>query len=202
MRNLKKSTLYLFYFLSLVWIAIWGYADRITLHTGDIFIGEIQSEDKGRFYFNRFDFITFQPTWNVKKIEPDVDTLELTPRNGATATLQLPAKYGNAVSVVSQPPMEASHLEFFPDRTYYYTNGERYLRGYLVNRTQESFFRIHVKVKYYDADNLLLFWQDTEVFDCYPQTMKPFIVDTRFVSWPKVVRISFEYIGGKKMGNQ
>jgi hypothetical protein len=173
-------------------------ADRITLFTGDIFIGTILTTEENQFVFERFGFRTVHAQWDVKKIESGVETIGI---DGATASLSIPA-YDKTIEIISQPPIEASHLEFYPARHYQVTSAWRYLRGYLVNRTQNSFWKIDAQLKYYDDNKKLLFWQNVELFDVFPMTMKCFIVDTRFAPWDKVTQLAIVFIGSKKMPAQ
>ncbi len=180
----------------LVFCVTSAQADRITLHTGDIFIGHNIELVERQYHIERFGFMTMHPQWDVKLVEAGVETLEL---GAATDSLKIPGYGGHVIRVESKSPLEASHLEFYPDKNYYHTTIWRYVRGYLVNRTQNPFLRIHAQFKYYNSDNDLLFWQDTEVFQSYPMTMKPFIVDTRFVPWERIALLRIVFISGKEM---
>ncbi len=117
---------------------------------------------------------------------------------------------GKTIPVVSAPPAEPSHLEMYSQRSHFWSPSNRYLRGYLVNQTKKAYHSLRVELTYFtefpesiDSATRLHtdFRQETEIFQVYPMTMKPFIVDTRFVEWEKVKRILFQIIGRKPMAS-
>ncbi|MDP8244544.1 MAG: hypothetical protein P9L94_10725 [Candidatus Hinthialibacter antarcticus] len=173
-------------------------SDRITLDYGDIFLGEIESTYNYRYSIERFGFKNEVPTWWVKKIEPGVeelvsqDDLKRFPPRGINTISGFP------VSVTSYSPAEASHLELYPNRSHFWMESERYLRGYLVNQSEEGYQQLKVEISYYSDKKTPVYRHQAEVFNVFPKTMKPFIVDARFVPWHLVKGVSFVVTGGVK----
>jgi hypothetical protein len=170
------------------------HADRITLFVGDIFIGTVLAAEEQRYPIQRFGFITQYPTWWVKKIEPAINDLESPPPSAQSPLLTTLTVAGNIITVTSAPPVEAERLELYPRRSDFWIAEGRYLRGYLTNRTADAFQTIGAQLTYYDAQNHLLMQQETDIFDVYSMTMKPFIVDTLQVPWGQVKGITIQMI--------
>lgn len=228
--------------------------DRITLKTGDIFLGTIVDEKFSRYHIERCGYITILPTWEVKRIEKNQSNLSMNTESIPfkpdikTQTIQTPSVVriqnvtpenvsdieslnggilpwkdtpmpqnvrmfelmGKSIPVVSAPPAEPSHLEMYSQRSHFWSPSNRYLRGYLVNQTEKAYHSLRVEIIYYtelpeSIDSATRphtdFRQETEIFQVYPMTMKPFIVDTRFVEWEKVKRILFQIVGRKPMAS-
>lgn len=196
-----KSAPFVFFLLMTLagTLSLTAYAlDRITMDYGDIFLGEIKSIYNYHYSIERFGFTNSVPTWWVKKIEPGVeelvsqDDLKRFPPHGMNTISGFP------VSVTSNSPAETSHLELYPRRSHFWMESERYLRGYLVNQSDDGYKQLKVEVCYYSDGTFPLYRHQTEIFDVFPKTMKPFIVDTRFVPWERIKRVSFIVIGGVK----
>lgn len=176
--------------------------DRITLDYGDIFLGEIGSTYNYRYSIERFGFKNIVPTWWVKKIEPDVKTLISQEDLQRFPPLGMNTISGFPVSVTSYSPAEASHLELYPKRSHFWMESGRYLRGYLVNQSDEGYQHLNVEISYYGTKTVPLYRHQVEVFDVFPKTMKPFIVDARFVPWQEVKSISFIVINGVRWATE
>ncbi len=172
--------------------------DRITLYHGDIFLGEIESTFNYRYTIERFGFKSVTPTWWVKKIEQNVDELVSQDDLDTYPPIGMNTISGFTVSVTSFSPAEASHLELHPKRSHFWMESERYLRGYLVNQSETGYQQLKVEIKYYGDQAFPLYRHQAEVFDVYPKTMKPFIVDARHVPWHRTKSVSFIVIGGVK----
>ena len=174
-------------------------ADRITLKTGDIFIGKILALKDYRYWIERFGAKTRHPSWWIKKIESGVDQLELS-QGPTPLQLVTPFVYeGRSINVTSESPAKVSHLEMYPRWSHYWIEKHRYLRGYLVNlSTDEAYRRLEIRFTYYNAQRKVVHYQSTEIFDVYPMTMKPFIIDTISVSWNVVESIRVEVTASNK----
>lgn len=118
---------------------------------------------------------------------------------------------GISIPVVSAPPAEPSHLEIHPKKSRWESFQNRYLRGYLANQTERGYHSLRLEITYYTEIPGLIgsatsshtdFRQTTEIFDVYPNTMKPFRVDTRFVEWDRVKRIQIQIVGKTPMTRQ
>ncbi|MBI1387960.1 MAG: hypothetical protein GC154_05885 [bacterium] len=173
--------------------------DRITLDFGDIFLGTEKEYHEFRYTFARFGYDNVIPRWWIRKWEKDVDQLvsaedlkKYPPRGMNTIS-------GYQVNVTSNPPAETSHLELYPPRDHFWMESGRYLRGYLVNQTEEGHQHLVVEISYYDKDGKVIFRHRTEVFNVFPKTMKPFIIDARFVPWRNVVKMNVTVVGGESM---
>lgn len=180
--------------------------DRITLFHGDIFIGDELEFKDGRYLHERFGFKTRTPYWFVKKIENDINTLELTATKSGTLTTDTLKVFGDRIlSVTSQEPMETSNLELHPWRSDHWIAAERYIRGYIVNRSQVGYNVLRASIVFYGKDKpgtateepkkVRLMDEQIAVFKLYPNTMKPFIVDAWMVPWDKVESIQIIQTG-------
>ena len=180
--------------LFLLGSACLSHADRVTLFSGDIFIGTVLRVENHIYFFERFGLLSRYPEWTIKKIEPNVTQLEMPQSATKTPFISQITVNGQIVSVTSTPPVETSRLEIYPPRSHFRYEKNRYLRGYWVNRTPDAFQTVHVQLTYYELSGHILMQQETEFFDFFSMTMKPFIVDTRFVPWPRVKSILIEMI--------
>lgn len=174
--------------------------DRITLFHGDIFLGEELEFTDGRYLHERSGFKTQTPYWFVKQIEKDVIDLELTSTKTGTLTTDTLKVFGDRIlSVTSQEPMESSHLELHPWRSDHWIAAERYIRGYIVNRSQIGYNVLRARIIFYGMDKpgtateppkkVRLMEEEIVVFKLYPNTMKPFLVEAWMVPWDKVESI-------------
>ncbi len=246
---MKPIPLLIVFSMTITVLAKVGYGlDRITLNTGELFLGTIIDEKFSRYHIDRYGFISIIPTWEVKQIEKNQSRLPISVASvpitrvtdsrsiivAATETLasRIPENLsrntnpsrkwedpfpenmrvfslmGKAIPVVSAPPAEPSHLETVPRNDYLWMTQNRFLRGYLVNRTENGYHSIQIEIKYFvDMSNskgvtteaYTNIHQSTEIFHVYPMTMKPLRVDTRFVPWEKVKQIQFQIVGRKPM---
>lgn len=176
-----------------------GWGDRVTLKRGDIFLGARLEYENARFLYERFGYRFRVPHWLVQQIEPDADELEPTSQSvGGDAVDSLEAA-GRIIPVSSTAPLEASHLEMYPALEFYWMERGRYLRGYLVNQTMRGYKEARAELLWYGAireaadgrpaEKRVLHRQVAEVFDLYPMTMAPFIVDTIHVPWDRVQQL-------------
>lgn len=182
-------------FLILLFAVETAAADRITLHAGDIFICNIMDQQDNRYIVDRFPFHTIIPKWTIKKIERGTDTL---PSDSAVTILSETQMYqlgGSSIAVKSVTPAETSHLELYPQREHFWIEKERYLRGYLVNRGNNSYKQLEVCFRFYSIKGTITGQVPTVIYEVYPQTMKPFIINTSWVEWNTVSKIVVETIG-------
>lgn len=173
--------------------------DRITMDYGDIFLGTIEDTINYRYHVKRNGYLTALPAWWVKKIEPDVDALlsdeelaRFPPRGMNTIS-------GYEVNVTSNSPTETSHLELYPKRSHFWMQARRYLRGYFINQSDTAFKRIRIRLSYFGTDGKKKYQHETEVHEYYPKTMKPFIVDARFVPWREIARLDVRIVEAIEM---
>ena len=171
------------------------FADRITLLAGDIFIGKIQDINNNRYTINRFGIRDIMPRWTVKKIERDVDILPPLSAESVQSETQFFQLAGRSITVRSVTPAETSHLELYPKREHFWVEPEQYLRGYLVNHSKNAYSRLEVCFQFKDIKRMEIGRIATEIYEVYPQTMKPFIIKTNWVEWSKVQKINVEIIG-------
>lgn len=165
-------------------------SDRITLNDGDVFLGVILGEENQRYKVERYGFHQLIPKWWVKKVESNTE--ELIPADSGivlepTKTLEI---RGRNFLINSEPPAYVSALGLGPPYYYYWMEGNRFLYGYVVNNTQDSFHALGLHILYFGpGGRQLLLRQEVEVFKVYGMTIKPFVVDTREVPWERVERI-------------
>lgn len=205
--HLRRASCWVtFIFFTSISFGAWG--DRITLYQGDIFIGAPLESKESRIWFDRQGFRKRIPTWWIKKWEAGVNQLALTSNPVGKDTVDSLQVFGEILSVSSTPPVEISHLEFYPRRSHFWIEGDRYLRGYLVNRTSSAYHSLKADIVFYGSDRVVsatqtltipLLREKAEVFDVYPMTMKPFLVDARFVPWEKVKAILIQPAGAIPM---
>ncbi len=173
--------------------------DRITLFTGEIFLGTIKGEENSRFIIDRSGFERKIPNWFVTRIEKNQTVLIPAGAPTVLSPTQTVDILGRRIALTSKPPAQTSHVERYSPRGHFWSPSYRYLRGYLVNQTQMGYRRLSVSITYYSqSQKTPLYRHETEIFDVYPMTMKPFIVDCRFVPWEKVDRIDFMTVAGLK----
>ncbi|MEW6238029.1 MAG: hypothetical protein AB1656_21785 [Candidatus Omnitrophota bacterium] len=196
-----KKTL-LVYFLLALW-TITGVrpaaADRFTLFAGEIFIGNYIREQDKRFVIDRYGYTDIMPGWEIKKWEKGVDLLF--PANGEI--IASPTGYitlnDRRIAFQSKPPAEAGHLEMVPQLQLFWIERHRYMRGYLINRTLYGHQTLLVELTFYNAKNLTVYKQEANMFDVYPMTAKPFILDTQQAPWDEIVRIAAKTVSGVMM---
>lgn len=175
-------------------------ADRITLLHGDIFIGSEEEFKDGRFLHERFGFHTRTPYWFIKKIEKDVSVFDLTSVKNGNFTTDTVKVFGDRIlPVTSEEPMETSNLELHPWRSDHWIAAERYLRGYIVNRSNVGYEVLRASVVFYGLDRpgnptqppgkIRLMEEQITVFKLYPMTMKPFLMEAWMVPWDQVESI-------------
>lgn len=167
-------------------------ADRITLFAGDIFIGKIKELTNYRYTIERGDDQQIIPQWFIKKIERGIDILPAPVNENILAGTGSVRLKGRTIPVTSASPAKADHLELYSWRGHFWKEPERYLRGYLVNEETTAFRKIEVSFHFYTQNKKDDLQLKTEVFDSYPQTMKPFIIDTRGIIWSNIQSIRIE----------
>ncbi len=175
-------------------------SDRVTLLHGDIFIGDQLQFNNARYLHDRFGFRTSTPYWFVREIEENVNQLELTSTQTGNVTTDTLRVFGDRIlSVTSDIPMETSNLELHPWRSDHWIAAERFIRGYIANRSSEGYNVLHASMVFYGTAPALppnqtprqvrLLEEKITVFKLYPHTMKPFLVDAWHVPWDQVESI-------------
>lgn len=164
--------------------------DRVTFIDGDIFLADLVDTSTAAYHFERWGYLDIVEARRVKNIELDVDELR-SPQEEARFPFSGEVEIsGHVVSVTSQPPVEPSHLELYPTWSHFYIKRHRYLRGYLVNNTEQAYHSIRAAISFYNPQNVLILRLETEVFDVYAYTMKPFIIDVRPLRWSQVETVA------------
>jgi hypothetical protein len=185
-------------FFGLSWPVSSVRAERITLYTGDIYIGKVVGKADARFTIDRFGLREVVPQWFIKELETDVQTLPPLVSGDILSGTRNYRLGGRTIPVLSSLPAETSHLELYSWRAHFWTEKERYFRGYIVNRGDEHFKSMVIQFRFMGA-NIELDRMKTEIFNCYPKTMKPFIIDTRRIEWSRVLQIHVEVISANKI---
>jgi len=174
-------------------------ADRFTLFAGEIFIGNFIREENKRFVIDRYGYTDIIPGWEIKKWEKGEDVLF--PANGEiiaspTGTIILNDR---RIAFLSKPPAEAGHLEMVPQLQLFWIERNRFMRGYLINRTLFGHQTLRVEFTFYNSKNLHVYQQEADIFDVYPMTAKPFIIDAQQAPWSEPVRIAAKTLSGVMM---
>ncbi|MBD3266314.1 hypothetical protein GF373_06555 [bacterium] len=174
-------------------------ADRLVLYKGDIFLCDILERAQDRYLVERDGITERIPQWTIKKIERGVDTLPPLVFGDILAGTTSTRLEGRSLPVESKSPAVTSHLELYSWRAHYWRQPERYLRGYLVNQSDTGYRRLAVQFQFLNAQDLVLWKINTEVFNAHPQTMLPFIIDTRQVVFARVEKIRVKALSRVKM---
>lgn len=185
----------------LVTLALSGWPQeqsRFTMMSGDIFLGRIVGEENERYWIDRGIGRHRVPKWWIKSIEPGAPlrSPEEVQRYPYSGDLQMA---GVVLSVTARTPVQPSHLELYPAWSFSYIRAGRYLRGYLVNETDQGFSTVQVQILMYGDNNSRIHEKFTEVFKVYPHTMKPFIIDCDEVKWDRVRKMSIFPIGWSRL---
>ncbi len=170
------------------------------MKAGDIFTGELLGEKSyKRYIIDRHGYTEIIPQWWVKEIESDEDNLLPSDSPVVTDATNTFLLMGKEIPFYSSPPAEVSHLEMYPQKYWSFREANRYIRGYIVNRTMVGYERLEVQFRFYDEQNRRMYQKRVNLFKVYPQTMKPFAVDTWMLDWDKVVRVRVELLSGVRM---
>jgi hypothetical protein len=169
-------------------------------------------EYQSRYRINRFGYTTNISSKKIKKIENNINDLEIIPpieqfmQNG-TSERELNHRFERTISllnrqikITSNLQVIPSHLESYPKRYYFWMNKDKYVRGYLTNCSDNCYRQLEISVLFYNKEKVkIVRCIETFLFDVYPKTMKPFIIDTQDIPWEQIDWIDFMVISKKMM---
>lgn len=190
---MNQNILYLIVlFLFYLSLSLDAAGERITLLEGDIFLGQIISEDDYSIKVDRYGIVqNISKRW-VKRIETEEnDALPVSSADVLSTTSILEIK-GRTVHVIAEEQAFASHLQSYSWYSHFWMEADRFMRGYLVNNTHKNYKTLFIRLQYMDQLRKVYFRQETEIFNAYGMTMKPFIVDIRDVPWEKIDMIRID----------